>query len=103
MLKIGNVGLGSIPRVVLAVGDYSENLKQTCESGVSILEVRIDTFSKDNTDFVLAQLSQYKQLGLPLMATLRSKTERGNWAGSEKNRKNLLLKTLDFVDAVDIE
>ncbi len=103
MPNIGSVTLGSIPRVVLAVGEYSDSLKDAYNAGVSILEVRIDLFQKMEVGYIRQQLEQYKKIGLPLMATLRPKSEGGKWEGAETKRKELLLESISFVDAVDIE
>ena len=103
MPKIGSVTLGSIPRVVLAVGEYSDDLKDAYAAGVSVLEIRIDLFQKLEAGYIRSQLEQFKKANLPLMATLRPEIEGGKWAGSESVRKQLLLECIEYVDAVDIE
>src|ERR1017187_5176272 len=103
MIKIGNVVLGSKPEIVLAVGEYSDDQTKAYENGVSILEIRIDQFSKFDTNYVKNQLNQHKQLGMPLIATIRPKSENGGWDHNEEDRGKLFLAILDLVDAIDIE
>lgn len=81
MTNIGSVTLGSIPRVVLAVGEYSDDFKSVYALGVSILEIRIDLFQKTDSAYIRSQLEQFKKIGLPLMATLRHESEGGKLQG----------------------
>lgn len=103
MIKIGNVVLGSKPEIVLAVGEYSDDQSKAYANGVSILEIRIDQFSQFDTTYVENQLKQYKQLGMPLIATIRAKSDNGGWDRNEQDREKLFLAILDLVDAIDIE
>jgi 3-dehydroquinate dehydratase-1 len=103
MLHIGNVALGAVPRVVLAVGEYSNALEDAYASGVSILEVRLDWFPKLELTQLRNQLGLYRKLGLPLIATLRPENQGGKWKGGEDARKAFLLEAVPLVDAVDIE
>src|ERR1700722_9839278 len=103
MPAIGRVRLGSIPRVILAVGSCGPELKNAYTSGVSVLEARIDLFARTDAPFVRNEMDQLRRLGLPLLATFRPKSEGGAWTGSEEERKQRLLECIEFADAVDIE
>ncbi|HTB22132.1 MAG TPA: type I 3-dehydroquinate dehydratase [bacterium] len=103
MPAIGNVLLGSVPRVVLAVGKSSSDLKSAAQAGVSILEARIDLFARTDSDFVAQELARLRAFGLPVLATFRPESEGGAWTGGEEDRKRILLASLDVVDAVDVE
>jgi len=103
MPAIGKVQLGVFPRVILAVGNYSPDLQNAYQAGVSILEARIDLFTRTDRLFLSNELAQLKRVGIPLLATFRPKSEGGSWTGSETERKERLLEILNLVDAVDIE
>lgn len=103
MPAIGSVRLGSVPRVILAVGSCAPELKNAYAAGVSVLEARIDLFARTDASFVRGEMDQLRRIGLPLLATFRPKSEGGAWTGSEEERKQRLLESIEFADAVDIE
>jgi len=103
MIKIGKVTLGSIPQIALAVGEYSEDLFESYNNGVSFLEIRIDHFSNFDSGFVVSQLEKFKGLNIPLIATIRTISEKGKWNKSESEREKLFYTVIDLVDAIDIE
>ncbi len=103
MLKIGSCVLGAHPRVVAAVSDGvpRQDAEVLLASGVDILELRIDTFSRCDTDHVVAEA--VRQAGLLLLGTIRSAAEGGGWKGSEEERLALFRVLLPHIGAVDIE
>ena len=103
MLKIGSCALGERPRVVAAVSDCvpRKDAELLAASGVDILELRIDTFSRCDTEHVVDDA--VRLAGLPLLGTIRSAAEGGGWKGSEKERLALLRAVMPHVGAVDIE
>ncbi len=103
MLKIGSCELGGRPRVVAAVSDGvpRKDAELLLASGVDILELRIDTFSRCDTDHVVAEAARHA--GLPLLGTIRSAAEGGGWKGTEEERLALFRAVMPHVGAVDIE
>lgn len=103
MLKIGNCELGECPRVVAAVSDGvpRRDAEVLLASGVDILELRVDTFSRCDTEHVVAEAVRHA--GLPLLGTIRSAAEGGSWKGAEQERLALFRVLLPHVGAVDIE
>ncbi|HTA16153.1 MAG TPA: type I 3-dehydroquinate dehydratase, partial [bacterium] len=103
MPAIGTVRLGSVPRVILAVGSRGPELKNAYTAGVSVLEARIDLFARTDAAFVRGEMEALRSIGMPLLATFRPKSEGGAWTGSEGERKQRLLECVEIADAVDIE
>jgi 3-dehydroquinate dehydratase-1 len=103
MIRIGSCTLGERPRVVAAVSDGvpRRDAEVLLASGVDILELRIDTFSRCDTDHVVAEA--VRQAGLPLLGTIRCAAEGGAWKGTEADRLALFRAVLPHVGAVDIE
>ena len=103
MLKIGSCELGERPRVVAAVSDGvpRKDAEVLLASGVDILELRVDTFSRCDTDHVVDEAARHA--GLPLLATIRSAAEGGGWKGTEAERLALFRAVMPHVGAVDIE
>ena len=103
MLKIGNVRLGEVPRVVLGiVGNYS-TLSLAAKSGVNIFEARVDQFEPVDTVFVVNEIKAIRKLDLPIIGTVRSKKEGGKANLSDSRRIALYEKISPLVDAIDIE
>jgi 3-dehydroquinate dehydratase-1 len=103
MIKIGKITLGTTPQIALAVGEYTDDLHESFNNGTSILEIRIDLFSNFDSDFVMSQLEKFKRLDMPLIATIRTTSEKGKWNRSESEREKLFYTIIDLVDAIDIE
>lgn len=103
MKSIGNVTLGEVPRVVLAVSEFETADWQEKPLGVSILEIRADFFKALDRDILAAQIKSYQTLGYPLILTIRQHGEGGAWQGSESERKRLFLQSLPEVDCIDVE
>lgn len=103
MLCIGSVTLGNVPRVVLSVRDGSDagEIAEAIANGVSIVEVRIDQFTKTDEVYVVEELSKLKEF--PILATIRIESEGGAWQGTEEERLALFRSIFPLVDAVDIE
>lgn len=98
-IAIGDVELGTIPRVVAIVDSIVpiNTIIGLKDRGADILEIRVDLFSCE-----FSQITEYlqkvcKKIDMPLIGTIR-KTE-----ANIKNRLALFEQILPFVDAVDIE
>lgn len=88
---------------MLSVRD-AENLEEIADAfrkGVSIIEVRIDQFTKTDAPYVVEELRKLKDY--PMLATIRSAHEGGAWKKSEQERLALFKTVLPLVDGVDIE
>jgi 3-dehydroquinate dehydratase I len=94
---------GGVPLVAVSFrDDDSERLAREAEAaGVDVAELRIDQFSRTDTDHVLAQVRQFRNL--PVLATVRAQREGGGWTGTELQRLELFRALVPVVDAVDIE
>ncbi len=103
MFRIGSCELGGRPRVVAAVSDGvpRSDAEVLLASGVDILELRVDTFSRCYTEYVVAEAVRYA--GLPLLGTIRSAAEGGGWNDTEAERLALFQAVMPHVGAVDIE
>jgi 3-dehydroquinate dehydratase-1 len=103
MPKIGNLTLGETPRVVLAVDEPSADLKDAARRGVAVLEIRVDHFPDWDRRSARVRIESFRQFGLPLLGTFRTKNQGGGWDGPESERKSLLLDWVGLFDAVDVE
>ncbi|MFD9306653.1 type I 3-dehydroquinate dehydratase [Streptomyces sp. NPDC060048] len=92
-----------IPLVAVSFDDDEAALRaeEAKAAGVDVAELRVDRFSRTGADHVLAQVEAFK--ALPVLATLRSTREGGEWAGTEEERLELFRALAPRVDAVDIE
>lgn len=92
-----------IPLVAVSFRDEdSERLaREASAAGVDVAELRIDQFSHTGRDHVLEQVRTFR--ALPVLATIRSRKEGGDWNGSEAERLDLFNAVVTEVDAVDIE
>ncbi len=104
MIKIGNLKLGDIPRIVLVLcarknGAFIEKAKSL---GADLLEIRIDQFRNVKSEYILKTIEQIKRSDLPIIATIRSKREGGKYL-TESKRLKLFEATIPLVEAIDIE
>ncbi len=105
MLKIGDVKLGKLPRVVLGVIGESPVVAQAAGEGVDILEVRVDLFEGQLTQAsVVDEVKVLKRHEMPLIGTIRGKGEvRGKVKLSDAERADLYQNISPLVDAIDID
>ncbi|MBI3322290.1 MAG: type I 3-dehydroquinate dehydratase [Candidatus Omnitrophica bacterium] len=103
MLKIGNVRLGEVPRVVLGIVGNQSSLSLASKSGVDIFEARIDQFDQLDPAFVVNEIRAIRKFDLPIIGTVRSKKEGGRVTLSDSRRIIFYEKISSLVDAVDIE
>jgi 3-dehydroquinate dehydratase I len=81
--------------------DSEQRAKEARTAGVDIAELRIDRFERNDVEHVLEQIHAFQDL--PILATVRSTHEGGNWSSSEQDRLELFRAVAPFVDAIDIE
>lgn len=101
--RLGSLALGPRPRIVLAVGEPSQEVRRAVRQGAEILEFRVDQAPKLDPQHVLAAAQRLKSYGCPLLLTVRDAREGGAAAMDERGRRELFLAALPVADAVDIE
>lgn len=103
MLQLGDVTLGSAPRVAVCLRDNTaqETLDEIVRAGADMVELRIDEFADWSPEYVLEQVRRIKQL--PIIATVRAKHEGGAWDRDDKERLELYRRVAPHVQAIDIE
>ena len=103
MLKIGRLSLDGTPRIVVPFigGAGKKTLAAAKKCGLDIAELRIDLFSHQDPPFVLKEISKFRRW--PVIVTLRSRREGGQWKGSEPLRLKLFRAVIPKAAAVDIE
>lgn len=92
-----------IPAIAVSFADrLDEKLTRDArDSGVDIAEIRVDRYSSTDPQYVVSHISGLA--GLPLLATIRSGLEGGEWTGSEAQRNQLFREIIPFVESIDIE
>ena len=105
-VKIGGLALRPdrpavvVPLFRAASGEALEVLQR---DGMDAAEIRLDMAGAQTPDAAAALLESFAGRGVPLIATARAAFEGGEWRGDENTRRDVLLRALDFADAVDIE
>lgn len=91
------------PLVAVSFDDSdSEGSAAAAESaGVDVAELCVDRYERYDAAHVRAQIEAYRPL--PVLATIRSAAEGGNWHGPEAERLALYRAVVPVVDAVDVE
>jgi len=102
-LSIGKVQLGRVPRVVLVVDSDYATLSSARKNGVHLLEARIDRFKQTDSSFILKQLKALRKYNLPVLATVRSKSEGGRAKLTAAQRLIIYKQILPLIDAIDVE
>lgn len=92
-----------IPLVAVSFDDTDAELRahEAQAAGVDVAELRVDRYARTDTAHVLAQVDAFK--ALPVLATIRSPLEGGDWKGTEDERLDLFRALAPRVQAVDIE
>jgi 3-dehydroquinate dehydratase-1 len=97
--SIGSCELGSIPRTVAIIDRplWIEDIVKLQKTGTDILEIRVDSFTRDiqSTCAFIAEIN--KACTLPLIGTIRENT------GNSDKRLDFFKKIIPLVDAIDIE
>ncbi|MFA5758792.1 MAG: type I 3-dehydroquinate dehydratase [Clostridia bacterium] len=86
--------------VSFADNTYTETIHAAKKFGMNFAELRIDLFTFIDVDRVIHERNKFD---VPIIGTIRSKKENGNWKKSEKNRLSLFEKIMPHIDIVDIE
>lgn len=101
---IGKVELGKVPRVV---GSITTRKSLPGGGGVpeypcDIVEVRLDMIGLDTPDW-LAECRAIEAAGRPVLLTLRSAAEGGQWTARDEDRLPHILAALEALSSVDVE
>lgn len=89
-----------IPLVEKESKNVLESAEKAINLGADILEFRIDALEDPDSDEIQQLIID---IGHPLIATNRSKSEGGLFNGSERERISILTKAAEYADIVDIE
>lgn len=103
VLKIGDIELGVLPRVVLGVDSECSAVADAARAGVDILEVRVDLFADLAPTRVVNEVKVLKQHEMPLIGTIRSRAEGGKSALTDSMRADLYKRVSPLVHAIDID
>ena len=103
---IGDLALSPrTPRIVAPFFRRVESgvLRELRGSGLDAAEIRLDMAGCETPDAAADFLRGFVGAGLPLIVTARSAREGGEWRGGEDARLEVLIRALEFADAVDVE
>jgi 3-dehydroquinate dehydratase I len=84
--------VGEVPRIVGTVS--SSSVPKTARAICDIVEMRLDLIGDVMVKF---------ETDLPLLLTVRSKSEGGQWTGTEQQRLTMYRQFMSHVAAVDVE
>jgi 3-dehydroquinate dehydratase type I len=102
MLRLGDLELGTAPRIVAAVTD--RDLADTGWAAFAdVIELRVDQCRELSRAAVLSTCDVLRGLGKPLIATVRWKAEGGSGDLSDAQRRALYDALGARADALDIE
>lgn len=92
-----------VPTVAVSFADDAsdEEIASAAADGVDVAELRIDRYASVDVDRVVAEARRFA--ALPTLATIRSRAEGGDWAGTDAERAARYEALLDVVDAIDVE
>ncbi len=103
-VQLGSLRLdGVTPRIAVPFrdGTRAEQIAEATRLGMDIAELRIDLFADQSPQAVLAEDERFHDI--PVLATIRSAAEGGQWAGTDADRLALYEAVLPHVAAVDVE
>lgn len=94
---------GVTPRIAVPFRDGTppERIAEATRLGMDIAELRIDLFADRSPQAVLAEDDRFRNV--PVLATIRSAAEGGQWDGTDSERYALYEAVLAHVAAVDVE
>ncbi|GBE06359.1 MAG TPA: type I 3-dehydroquinate dehydratase [Nitrospirae bacterium] len=104
-LAIGQLTLGSVPRVVAAISDSDiSKLDVETVERVDVLELRIDMFENQSPDYVEKVFNSTKiRFDKPIIATLRTSDEGGFSKLDDNQKYELFERVMSLSDAIDVE
>lgn len=103
MIKIGNLTLGEIPRIVVSVSDL-ETEEELKNSRFDVLEVRADLCKEISEVNVRQVVERGARVGIPVILTVRNDPAEGAVREiSDQQKYDIFNSLISLVDAVDIE
>ena len=104
-VRLGGVALAASPRTagVIVEGRVQSAAKKALRDGADILELRADTFPDASAGAMRTVITGLKNLGKPVLLTIRSRKEGGVHQIPDRERAKLYTALMPLVDAVDIE
>jgi len=102
MIRLGDLTLGTMPRIAVAVTDAA-----LADPGwaalADVVELRIDQFEHRDAAHAAAACRAARALGRPLIATVRWTAEGGAGALGDDARRTFFEAAAPHVDALDVE
>ena len=104
-MNIGKLKLGDTPRIAAVIldGEDKKAIAAAKRDGADLLELRIDCFKRQDTDYIRKIIKDVRAEKLPVIATIRSEAESGRRNLKDAERLRIFKAIMPLVDAVDIE
>jgi len=103
MVQIGKVFLHKPPYIALSITDQESN-DDILRHKISLLELRVDKFSRWDIPYVKDQMLNRQKTGIPLLLTVRCEQEEGgDGQVSNAQKKDIFSQCAELADAVDVE
>ena len=104
MITLGTLELGPLPRIAAPLSDadvttHAELVRRCAD----IAELRIDQFRQHDPAYAVEICRKARDLGLPMLATVRAHDEGGALALTDAQRLALFEAVMPLVSGVDIE
>jgi 3-dehydroquinate dehydratase type I len=103
-IPIGKLKIGRVPRVVgsIALAETLSRIRRLTDPAFDVAEIRWDLIGAEKSS-VISSCRQIEKNGVPVIVTIRSSLEGGEWTGDEARRLALYKEALLHVSAVDVE
>ena len=89
---------------VLNPKHFDDDLTYLSNHQPHIIEYRADFANYSDISSIKNHLTVIREkINLPILFTLRDKTERGNFSGSNLQKNNIFLSVINLIDAIDLE
>lgn len=92
-----------IPCVAASFTDIPVNMDVIKSQGLDIAEIRVDLCENQSVGGINEVLRAFQAAGIKTMLTIRSHAHGGRWTSSHDERIDLMLRTYEAVDIIDIE
>ena len=103
MIRLGQLLLNMTPRIAVAITDRDSN-SAIAAAHADVLEVRADEFGNRDAGFITDQIKRFREVGLPMILTVRNDPAEGARHALEDSLKyTIFAAAITLVDAVDIE
>ena len=101
---LGSVTVGDAPKIVGTVSDEAtlSPIARRGDPPCDIIELRIDLMRPGGDDW-MRESARIVSMGIPVILTIRTPGEGGQWKGSAADRNSLFLKAAGSVSAMDLE